>query len=485
MSLHVASPSGPASALIGQNHEGGGYAALWLGVGAVSNSYAYLQGIRASGISYGDLVLNAAGGNVGIGTNAPKSSLHVAGDVTATSFAGRGAVPWQEETNFASSRLMQPNRGYLANSGSRVSFTLPSSPAVGDIVRVSGGGEGGWTVVQNAGQVVSLKELGALGSVWVARESNRNWSAVASSADGSKLVATVYDGEIYTSTNAGVTWTARGITRSWTSVASSQNGAKLAAVVMGGAIYVSANSGVSWTERGFPAQWTSIASSADGTKLVATGWNTRLYTSTDSGVFWYGYGFTNRWNTVVSSADGTCLFAAAETSGIPGYALGVFASTSSGHSWELRSSDNSTLTVATGADGQTAAYAAADLFTSMNNGLTWHAHPTLGRFRHLASSADGRVLLAANANSQLSVSTDYGATWVRRESVRNWSGVACSADGTKFVAVASGGQIHTSSGTTTPGSGWLTGEEGAAIELQYIGGGRWMSLSSQGTINAY
>ena len=38
---------------------------------------------------------------------------------------------------------------------------------------------------------------------------NQAWRSVASSADGTKLVAAVYNGQIYTSTDSGMNWTAR------------------------------------------------------------------------------------------------------------------------------------------------------------------------------------------------------------------------------------------------------------------------------------
>ena len=72
---------------------------------------------------------------------------------------------------------------------------------------------------------------------WTARESARNWFAVASSSDGTKLVATVAGGQIYTSADSGVTWTAGGASRNWYAAASSSDGTKLAAVAYGGQIY--------------------------------------------------------------------------------------------------------------------------------------------------------------------------------------------------------------------------------------------------------
>ncbi len=61
--------------------------------------------------------------------------------------------------------------------------------------------------------------------------------SVASSADGTKLVAVVQNGQIYTSTDSGFTWTPRDSDRNWKSVASSSDGTKLVAGVDGGPIY--------------------------------------------------------------------------------------------------------------------------------------------------------------------------------------------------------------------------------------------------------
>jgi hypothetical protein len=91
-SLHVASTSGPATLVVGQHHQNGGYTALYMGPSAVSNGYAYLQSIKAAGSSYGDLALNASGGNVGIGTTAPAQKLHVAGRIRMGTWTGDGTT---------------------------------------------------------------------------------------------------------------------------------------------------------------------------------------------------------------------------------------------------------------------------------------------------------------------------------------------------------------------------------------------------------
>src|SRR6266850_5502373 len=66
------------------------------------------------------------------------------------------------------------------------------------------------------------------------------WQAVASSADGNKLVAAVNRGPIYVSPDGGITWAATSATNaSWQSVASSADGNTLIAAAYTGEIYVS------------------------------------------------------------------------------------------------------------------------------------------------------------------------------------------------------------------------------------------------------
>ncbi|MEI6873748.1 MAG: hypothetical protein WCL50_01315 [Spirochaetota bacterium] len=224
----------------------------------------------------------------------------------ATGAAGPG-ITWVDVTG--TSQMAVSNTGYLADSASQVTITLPASPAVGDIVQVTGVGAGGWKIAQNAGQSVATKNLPQIGVSWTARASNLNWRSVSSSADGTKLVASANGQQIYTSTDSGVTWTARDSNRSWLSVASSADGTKLVACVWNGQIYTSTDSGVTWTARDSSRQWYSVASSADGSKLVACVQDGQIYTSTDSGVTWTARASSLIWFSVASSADGTKLVA--------------------------------------------------------------------------------------------------------------------------------------------------------------------------------
>ena len=115
-------------------------------------------------------------------------------------FAGNGAgltnvsggFKWQVVSG--ASQQAQPNAGYIASSATLVTITLPASPAIGDIVRVTGAGAGGWKLAQNAGQTVLGGNLGVVGAIWIPRASSLNWRCVASSSDGTKLVAGVDGG---------------------------------------------------------------------------------------------------------------------------------------------------------------------------------------------------------------------------------------------------------------------------------------------------
>jgi ligand-binding sensor protein len=227
----------------------------------------------------------------------------------ATGPAGAG-VTWVNVTG--TSQQAASNTGYIANNAAQVTITLPPSPAFGDVIQVSGVGAGGWKIAQNAGQSILTQQILGIGASWTAPpgQTNRNWQAVASSADGNKLVAAASGGLLYTSTDSGVTWTGRAATRNWKSVASAADGSKLVAVVLNGQIYTSTDSGVTWIARDQNRIWTGVASSTDGSKLVAVVTGGQIYTSTDSGLTWTAHDSSRGWQAVASSADGSKLVAA-------------------------------------------------------------------------------------------------------------------------------------------------------------------------------
>ena len=67
----------------------------------------------------------------------------------------------------------------------------------------------------------------------------------------------------------------------WTAVASAADGSRLVAVASTGEVYISTDSGVTWAQHfGLPAAaWTGAACSADGSKLVLVANGSQIYTS--------------------------------------------------------------------------------------------------------------------------------------------------------------------------------------------------------------
>jgi hypothetical protein len=98
---------------------------------------------------------------------------------------------------------------------------------------------------------------------------------IASSADGAKLVAAPYGGDrLYTSADSGATWAQTPALpppySQVSAVACSADGTRL--VLAGGdsGIFVSQDSGGTWVSARAPFDdWSSVATSADGTKLYA------------------------------------------------------------------------------------------------------------------------------------------------------------------------------------------------------------------------
>jgi hypothetical protein len=440
------------------------------------------------------IVAEPAGANCAYGGSKASSGLDAnasgvldAGEVVSSSYVCNGAPGSNGGTSWwnvsGSAVQAQPNSGYItSNDSAPVVVTLPTSPTIGDTLRISGAGAGGWTLAQNAGQLVSTKNLGGVAGLrWTARDVNRNWRGLASSADGARLVAAVNNGQIYTSTDSGATWTARDSIRNWYAVTSSTDGSRLAAVVYGGQIYTSTDSGISWTARETARNWTSIASSSDGSRLVATVSTGFIYTSTDSGITWTQRATSLAWQSAASSADGLRLVAV--TSGGQ-----IWTSANGGAVWTARAASLSWYAAASSSDGTrlVAVVNGGQIWTSTDIGVTWTARESARSWQSVASSADGMKLVAAVYGGQIYASMDGGVTWTPRATAGNWVGLASSADGSKLSTLIYGGQAYTSTPTTSLGeSGYLRGNQYDAIELQYLGGGVFGVLSHEGSLVAY
>lgn len=469
--------------------------------GSFSGSGAGLGGVNAAalqGVSAGGFIQNTTSpqtANLNITGNAVIGGT-ISGDGSALTGVN-GSVAWQSPAS--TFVLMSPNTGYMiTNSGDSV-LLLPASPSPGQTFRVSGAGAGTWKIGQNSNQFVTANFLPQ--SQWMpgSAPASKWWRCVASSADGVKLIAAANLDYIYTSADSGATWLFRSVPQTnWIAVASSTNGVKLVAAVgyddPGGGIYVSSSSGSGWSQTSAPiTNWIAVASSADGTKLVAVAGSfvhaSGIWTSGNSGSTWTQTAapITN-WQAVASSADGTKLVAAV-------YGGAVYLSTDSGASWSPTSLPlKPWAAVSSSADGGKLValpQGSFAVYCSTDSGTTWRT-TTLpaSSWKSASSSADGRVVFASTTSEGVFVSFDYGATWSSTGApLSDWVGLAAAADGSKVVGVedsAGGGIFRHRVSTTSPGIyGYLSGTLGSAVELQYIGSNRFISLSHDGAINAY
>ena len=64
---------------------------------------------------------------------------------------------WVNVTGTTQSMAVSTN--YIANNASLVTFTLPSTAAVGTVNRICGQGVGGWKLVENPGQTIHFGQI--------------------------------------------------------------------------------------------------------------------------------------------------------------------------------------------------------------------------------------------------------------------------------------------------------------------------------------
>jgi hypothetical protein len=120
------------------------------------------------------------------------------------------------------------------------------------------------------------------------------FSCITSSSDGKNLAVGAQTNYIYTSTDYGATWIQRTGTGTgyWVSIASSSDGSKLVAADNGGYttgyIWTSADGGATWTQRTSAGNlcWRAVACSSDGSFIVAGVNGGHVYVSADSGATW-------------------------------------------------------------------------------------------------------------------------------------------------------------------------------------------------------
>ncbi|MCU0679882.1 MAG: prepilin-type N-terminal cleavage/methylation domain-containing protein [Planctomycetes bacterium] len=292
----------------------------------------------------------------------------------------------------------------------------------------------------------------------------KNWTSIASSSDGTKLVAGTSGNYIYTSSDSGVTWTARksaglGI---WNSVTSSADGTKLAALFSYGGtpdLYTSSDSGVTWSKKtsAYNLHLQRIISSSDGNSIAGTSYhdsNFYVSISHDGGNTWQDYQIDNV--LYLAASDDFSRFIAV-TRDLDGgnVTFSTYISSDSGVTWnntETFNGDNfGGITVS--ADGSRAVISLnGNRFAiSSDYGATWTEVTNSyvsGSTAELVSSSDGSDVAAVynDGSNVILFSSDYGATWNEPSYIvdtmgNGFTSVAASSDFSK-IAVTSTGYVY-------------------------------------------
>lgn len=203
------------------------------------------------------------------------------------------------------------NPGIYVSTNSGGTWGKTVSPSTFNVTSMSLAASADATILIESGSDSYLYVSTNSGLTWsIGGSPSRSWTSVASSADGTKLMAAA-SGGIYTSTNFGSTWTATTASNiNWSSIACSADGNQL--ITSGSATYISTNFGYDW--RMASPQTGKVASSANGTRLVIAG--NSMFTSSDSGATWISNSAPQLWTSIASSADGSELVANSQNSGI-------------------------------------------------------------------------------------------------------------------------------------------------------------------------
>ena len=343
------------------------------------------------------------------------------GNSFSGSFFGNGLIGWVP-TNGTVIQA-QVDHGYVLTSPQLVTVTLPAAASVGDIVRISGAGAGGWRIKDNSGQSVIGNFASYSNSYQVSLQIStfaNDYRDVAASIDGSRMYAVGNFNGIVASSDSGRTWNSVGtLAGFWQSIACSANGRIVYAVSTAGGIQMSVNNGATWSTVSGTA--TTIACTADGSKFFTGG--------------------------IACSGNGTYL----------------------------------------------AKLAGGVITISTNGGTTFNVPVTApaAGVTCLGVSSDCTRLVAGVSNGLLYGSANVGVTWTSITTTnQSLSGAWMSGGGSTFAtAVSTAGSITggifnyaVSVLPNVVSTNSIVGSQGSAVELQFIGNGQFMPVSSAGTL---
>lgn len=106
-------------------------------------------------LTNGQLLIGSTGADPVAATLTAGTGISVSNAAGSISISSTGAGPWVDQTT--ASVTMTTNTGYTADAGaSLITFTLPTTSAIGDFIEIVYKGSGGWTIAQAAGQQIQF-----------------------------------------------------------------------------------------------------------------------------------------------------------------------------------------------------------------------------------------------------------------------------------------------------------------------------------------
>jgi hypothetical protein len=324
----------------------------------------------------------------------------------------------------------------------------------------------------------------------------KHWAAIACNSDGTKIVGvdrgssgdtgflSAPTGMVHTTPDSGSTNYIRSLagSRQWTAVACSNDGAKIIAGGRDTPLWYSTDSGATWSysNHDFESIYevTEIDCSSDGTKVIIAA-GSKLYRSTDSGATITKLNFEHGIiGALASSADGTKLAVCAGSY--------IYTSINSGADWtERTTAPSSCRSIASSSDGTklVAAVYNGYIWTSTDSGANWTERTTSSSSSWVAvcSSDDGVKLAAAPDSFNIYTSADSGANWAQRTNSQSggWTDIDCSTNGSVIIASmwlsVTSGHIRIS---TDSGANWSTLSMTTPIEIDVTTGDSATTIAS-------
>jgi len=263
---------------------------------------------------------------------------------------------------------------------------------------------------------------------------------VAVSADGTKIVAYLLTnglaGGIFATYDYGANWTKMNVpglpSSAAISLASSADGSKLIAGVANGPAFFSTNSGANWRTSSVPnLNWVSMASSADGGRIIGAVSGSFLLLSMDFGVTWFLPGLpVQTWKSVCISGDGKWVGAVGS--------LGTYISSNAATSWTTNKIGGNNNTIACSANGSTWMITGSQVYTSTDSAATWQTNLSSGQWNNGAVSADGCELIAVGTPGGTMIGRVTPSPELGIQVTNGVSGISWLIPSTNFVLQQSG-----------------------------------------------